>query len=185
MKPTFTAKARSCKKPFASAPPRGGIVVPSAASSKRSWPSWTKDRRKCCQHGPGRTGPGRAGAQAYKLLGLQSFFTAGPKEIRAWTIPIGATAPQAAGVIHTDFERGFIRAEVYTLEIFSNTKPNPPSKPPVKMRAEGKSYIMQRRRHRAFPVQCLTLLPRRVFRTSAYYGIKYHKVKERGRTKSN
>ncbi len=54
--------------------------------------------------------------EAYRLLGLHSFFTSGPKEIRAWTIPIGATAPQAAGVIHTDFERGFIRAEVYTLK---------------------------------------------------------------------
>src|SRR5688500_2530527 len=54
--------------------------------------------------------------EAYKLLGLQVYFTAGPKEIRAWEIPIGATAPQAAGVIHTDFERGFIRAEIYTLD---------------------------------------------------------------------
>ena len=53
--------------------------------------------------------------EAYRLLGLQSYFTAGPKEIRAWTIPVGATAPQGAGVIHTDFERGFIRAEIYTL----------------------------------------------------------------------
>ena len=54
--------------------------------------------------------------EAYRTLGLQSYFTAGEKEVRAWTIPIGATAPQAAGVIHTDFERGFIRAEVFTLE---------------------------------------------------------------------
>ena len=54
--------------------------------------------------------------EAYRLLGLHSFFTAGPKEIRAWEISVGATAPQAAGVIHTDFERGFIRAEIYALE---------------------------------------------------------------------
>ena len=54
--------------------------------------------------------------EAYRTLGLQSYFTAGEKEVRAWTVPIGATAPQAAGVIHSDFERGFIRAEVYTLE---------------------------------------------------------------------
>jgi GTP-binding protein YchF len=53
--------------------------------------------------------------EAYRVLGLQSFFTAGEKEVRAWTIPIGATAPQSAGVIHSDFEKGFIRAEVYTL----------------------------------------------------------------------
>jgi hypothetical protein len=54
--------------------------------------------------------------EAYRLLGLQSYYTAGPKEIRAWTIPIGCTAPQAAGVIHTDFEKGFIRAEVYSVD---------------------------------------------------------------------
>src|SRR5688572_21996979 len=61
----------------------------------------------------------------YRLLGLQSYYTAGPKEIRAWTIPIGATAPQAAGVIHSDFERGFIRAEVYSvdeLEMYKSEK---------------------------------------------------------------
>jgi GTP-binding protein YchF len=81
--------------------------------------------------------------EAYKLLGLQSYFTSGPKEIRAWTIPIGATAPQAAGVIHTDFERGFIRAEVYTLEDLKQYKSEPAIKGAGKMRAEGKSYIMK------------------------------------------
>jgi hypothetical protein len=80
--------------------------------------------------------------EAYRLLGLQSFFTSGPKEIRAWTIPIGATAPQAAGVIHTDFERGFIRAEVYTLADLQQFKTEPAIKSAGKMRAEGKSYIM-------------------------------------------
>jgi ribosome-binding ATPase len=81
--------------------------------------------------------------EAYRLLGLHSFFTSGPKEIRAWTIPIGATAPQAAGVIHTDFERGFIRAEVYTLKDLQQFKTEPAIKGAGKMRAEGKSYIMQ------------------------------------------
>jgi ribosome-binding ATPase len=81
--------------------------------------------------------------QAYKLLGLESFFTSGPKEIRAWTIPIGATAPQAAGVIHTDFERGFIRAEVYTLDDLQKYKTESAIKAAGKMRAEGKSYIMR------------------------------------------
>jgi ribosome-binding ATPase len=80
--------------------------------------------------------------QAYKLLGLQSFFTSGPKEIRAWTIPIGATAPQAAGVIHTDFERGFIRAEIYALEDLKKYKTESAIKAAGKMRAEGKSYVM-------------------------------------------
>jgi len=79
---------------------------------------------------------------AYKLLGLQSYFTAGPKEIRAWTIPIGATAPQAAGVIHSDFERGFIRAEVYSVDDLEKHKNEPAIKAAGKMRVEGKSYIM-------------------------------------------
>jgi len=80
--------------------------------------------------------------QAYHLLGLQSYFTTGPDEIRAWTIPVGATGPQAAGVIHTDFERGFIRAEVYTLEDLKKFKTEPAIKAAGKMRAEGKSYVM-------------------------------------------
>ncbi len=81
--------------------------------------------------------------EAYKLLGLHSYFTAGPKEIRAWTIPIGATAPQAAGVIHTDFEKGFIRAEIYTLDDLQQHKTEPAIKAAGKMRAEGKSYVMK------------------------------------------
>jgi hypothetical protein len=83
------------------------------------------------------------GREAYKLLGLQSYFTAGPKEIRAWTVSVGATAPQAAGVIHTDFERGFIRAEIYTLEDLKQFKTEPAIKAAGKMRAEGKSYVMK------------------------------------------
>ncbi|MCE2727509.1 MAG: DUF933 domain-containing protein [Planctomycetaceae bacterium] len=59
---------------------------------------------------------------AYKTLGLQSYFTAGEKEVRAWTVPVGALAPQAAGVIHTDFEKGFIRAEIYSLEDLEHYK---------------------------------------------------------------
>jgi GTP-binding protein YchF len=81
--------------------------------------------------------------EAYRLLGLHSYFTAGPKEIRAWTIPIGATAPQAAGVIHTDFERGFIRAEIYTLDDLKQHKNEAAIKAAGKMRAEGKSYVMK------------------------------------------
>jgi GTP-binding protein YchF len=81
--------------------------------------------------------------EAYRLLELQSYFTAGPKEIRAWTIPIGATAPQAAGVIHTDFEKGFIRAEIYTLADLQQYKTEQAIKAAGKMRAEGKSYVMK------------------------------------------
>ena len=80
---------------------------------------------------------------AYKLLGLQSFFTAGPKEIRAWTVPQGATAPQAAAVIHTDFERGFIRAEVYSVDDLIELGSEKAIREAGKMRVEGKSYVMQ------------------------------------------
>jgi len=81
--------------------------------------------------------------QAYETLGLQSFFTAGEKEVRAWTIPIGATAPQAAGVIHTDFERGFIRAEVYTLEDLETYQSEKDIRQAGRLRVEGKSYVVQ------------------------------------------
>lgn len=80
---------------------------------------------------------------AYGLLGLQSYFTAGPKEIRAWTIPIGATGPQAAGVIHTDFERGFIRVEVYSVDDLNEYKSEKAIKEAGKMRVEGKDYVMR------------------------------------------
>ena len=80
---------------------------------------------------------------AYGLLGLQSFFTAGPKEIRAWTIPIGATAPQAAGTIHSDFEHGFIRAEVYRVDDLDQYKTESAIRAAGKLRVEGKTYVMQ------------------------------------------
>ena len=91
----------------------------------------------------GLAAPETEAREAYRLLGLQSYFTAGPKEIRAWTIPIGATAPQAAGVIHTDFERGFIRAEIYTLDDLKQHKTEAAIKAAGKMRAEGKAYVMK------------------------------------------
>ncbi|MCA9172226.1 MAG: redox-regulated ATPase YchF [Planctomycetales bacterium] len=81
--------------------------------------------------------------EAYRTLGLESYFTAGEKEIRAWTIPQGATAPQAAGVIHTDFEKGFIRAEVYSLEDLETYGTEVKIRQAGKLRVEGKNYIMQ------------------------------------------
>lgn len=81
--------------------------------------------------------------EAYRTLGLQSYFTAGEKEVRAWTIPIGATAPQAAGVIHSDFERGFIRVEVYSLEDLERYHSEKDIRQAGKLRIEGKSYVMQ------------------------------------------
>jgi hypothetical protein len=79
---------------------------------------------------------------AYKLLGYQSFFTAGPKEVRAWTIPIGATAPQAAGAIHSDFERGFIRMETYSVDDLVEHGSEKAIREAGKLRVEGKSYVV-------------------------------------------
>lgn len=78
----------------------------------------------------------------YSLLGLQTYFTAGVKEVRAWTIPVGATAPQAAGRIHTDFEKGFIRAEVIAYEDFVAGKGEQGAKDAGKWRLEGKEYVV-------------------------------------------
>ena len=79
----------------------------------------------------------------YSTLGLESYFTAGEKEVRAWTIKKGFTGPQAAGVIHTDFERGFIRAEVYTLEDLETLKTEAAIRQNGKLRVEGKNYVVQ------------------------------------------
>jgi hypothetical protein len=89
------------------------------------------------------SGLARLSRAAYKLLGLQSYFTAGPKEIRAWTVPVGAKGPQAAGVIHTDFEKGFIRAEVYTLPDLKTYKTEAAIRSAGKLRSEGKEYVVQ------------------------------------------
>jgi GTP-binding protein YchF len=80
---------------------------------------------------------------AYKTLGLQSYFTAGEKEVRAWTVPVGAVAPEAAGVIHTDFEKGFIRAEIYSLEDLEQYQSEKEIRAHGKLRVEGKDYVMQ------------------------------------------
>lgn len=93
----------------------------------------------------GLTEPGSAKLirGAYKLLDLETYFTAGVKEVRAWTIPVGATAPQAAGVIHTDFEKGFIRAEVIAYDDFVAFGSEAKVKEAGKMRVEGKEYIVK------------------------------------------
>jgi GTP-binding protein YchF len=93
----------------------------------------------------GQTEPGlnRLIRSAYKLLGLQTYFTAGVKEVRAWTIHVGDTGPQAAGVIHTDFEKGYIRAQTIAFEDFIAFKGEQGAKDAGKMRAEGKDYIVK------------------------------------------
>jgi ribosome-binding ATPase len=91
-------------------------------------------------HEPGLNRVIRAG---YQLLGLQTYFTAGVKEVRAWTVRAGSTAPQAAGVIHTDFERGFIRAEVIAYDDFVRCKGEAGARESGKLRLEGKEYIVR------------------------------------------
>ena len=88
-------------------------------------------------------GVSRLVRSAYKLLNLQTYFTAGVKEVRAWTIPIGSTAPQAAGVIHTDFEKGFIRAETIAYEDYVTYGSEAKVKEAGKMRVEGKDYVVK------------------------------------------
>jgi ribosome-binding ATPase YchF (GTP1/OBG family) len=80
---------------------------------------------------------------AQNLLGLQTYFTAGVKEVRAWTIKVGAAAPEAAGAIHTDFEKGFIRAEVIGYKDYIEFNGEQKSKEAGKMRLEGKDYIVK------------------------------------------
>jgi GTP-binding protein YchF len=80
---------------------------------------------------------------AYKLLDLQTYFTAGVQEVRAWTIPVGATAPQAAGVIHSDFEKGFIRAEVIAYDDFTTLGSEAACRAAGKLRTEGKEYVVR------------------------------------------
>ncbi len=93
----------------------------------------------------GQTEPGlnRLIRSAYKLLGLQTYFTAGVKEVRAWTIHLGDTGPQAAGVIHTDFEKGYIRAQTIAFDDFIAFKGEPGAKDAGKMRSEGKDYVVK------------------------------------------
>jgi GTP-binding protein YchF len=123
----------------------GGTVVPVCGKLEAELSELDPKDRKEMLESLGLHEPALAtlAREAYKLLGRQSYFTAGPKEIRAWEISIGATAPQAAGVIHTDFERGFIRAEIYTLEDLKQYKTEAAIKAAGKMRAEGKAYVMK------------------------------------------
>jgi hypothetical protein len=89
------------------------------------------------------SGLARLVREAYKLLGLQSFFTSGETESRAWTVPIGAKAPQAAGVIHSDFERGFIKAITASFEDYSELGGEAGCRAAGKLRQEGKEYVVQ------------------------------------------
>lgn len=119
-------------------------VVPVCAAIEAEISSLSAEEKQELLQEMGMPEPGlnRIIRTGYNLLGLQTYFTAGVKEVRAWTIPKGATAPQAAGVIHSDFERGFIRAEVISFDDFITYKGETGAKEAGKWRLEGKEYIV-------------------------------------------
>jgi GTP-binding protein YchF len=123
----------------------GAAVVPISAAIEAELARFDKDDRAEYLSELGLLEPGlnRVIRAGYELLNLQTFLTAGPKEARAWTVPAGATAPQAAGVIHTDFERGFIRAEVVPFETFVQHGSWVAIKAAGEMGSEGKEYVVQ------------------------------------------
>jgi len=123
----------------------GAPVVPISASIEAQIADMPEEDKKLFLEDMGMDEPGlnRVIRAAYQLLGLHTYFTAGPKEVRAWTIPAGATAPQAAGAIHTDFERGFIRAEVASYDDFVACGGEQGAKESGKLRLEGKDYIVR------------------------------------------
>jgi len=122
----------------------GSEVVPVCAAIEAELAELDADEQTAFLKELGIDEPGlnRVIRAGYRLLGLQTYFTAGVKEVRAWTVPVGATAPQAAGVIHTDFEKGFIRAEVTSYDDFIACKGEQGAKEAGKLRLEGKEYLV-------------------------------------------
>jgi hypothetical protein len=123
----------------------GALVVPICAALESEIAELNEEEKLEFLASMGLEEPGlnrliRAG---YRLLGLATYFTAGEKEVRAWTFPQGCTAPQAAGIIHTDFERGFIRAEVISYDDFIRYNGEQGAKEAGKLRVEGKDYLVQ------------------------------------------
>ncbi|WP_130538074.1 redox-regulated ATPase YchF [Thiomicrorhabdus indica] len=124
---------------------QGAVVVPVCAAIESEIAELDDEDKVDFLEEMGQEEPGlnRVIRAAYELLGLQTYFTAGVKEVRAWTVKKGATAPQAAGVIHTDFEKGFIRAEVTAYDDYIEHKGDSGAKAAGKQRLEGKEYIVQ------------------------------------------
>jgi GTP-binding protein YchF len=123
----------------------GAPVVPVCAALEAEIADLEGEDRQAFLADLGLAEPGldRVIHAGYRLLGLQTFFTAGPKEVRAWTIAVGSTAPQAAGVIHTDFEKGFIRAETIAFADFVACNGEQGAKEAGRMRLEGKDYVVR------------------------------------------
>ncbi|MBI5611851.1 MAG: redox-regulated ATPase YchF [Gammaproteobacteria bacterium] len=123
----------------------GALVVPVSAAIESELANLDAGEKQVFLADMGLTEPGlnRVIRAGYRLLGLQTFFTAGVKEVRAWTVHRGASAPQAAGAIHSDFERGFIRAEVIAYDDFVRYGGEPGAKEAGRFRLEGKDYVVQ------------------------------------------
>jgi len=123
----------------------GAVVVPVCAAIESEIAELPDDEKGVFLDDLGLSEPGlnRVIRAGYQLLGLQTFFTAGEKEVRAWTVKTGARAPQAAGVIHTDFEKGFIRAEVIAYQDFIMLRGEQGAKEAGKWRLEGKDYVIR------------------------------------------
>ena len=130
---------------FAKAAAEGAQAVVVSAAIEAELIAMAQDDRAEYLEALGLTESGLARVirAGYTLLGLQTFFTAGPKEARAWTFPAGAKAPQAAGEIHTDFEKGFIRAETIAYDDYIALEGESGAKEAGKMRQEGKEYLVQ------------------------------------------
>ncbi len=122
----------------------GAVVVPICAAIEAELSQLDEEEKQEFLEDLGleQAGLNRVIQAGYQLLGLQTYFTTGEKEVRAWTIPKGATAPQAAGIIHSDFERGFIRAEVISFADFIHYKGEQKAKEAGKLRSEGKDYVL-------------------------------------------
>ena len=154
MKPTMYV-ANVAERGFHDNPLLAKVEAHAATKARRSCPSARRSKprsriskattssRFSPTSGLDEPGLDRVIHAGYKLLGLETYFTAGPKEVRAWTIHHGDTAPKAAGVIHTDFEKGFIRAEVIAFPDFIASKGEHGAKEHGKMRLEGKEYIVK------------------------------------------
>jgi ribosome-binding ATPase len=121
------------------------VVVPVCAAIEAEIAQLAEEERAEFLRDLGLSEPGlnRVIRGAYELLGLITYFTAGPKEVRAWTVRRGSTAPQAAGVIHTDFERGFIRAEVIAYDDYIQYRGEAGAREAGRLRLEGKEYLVQ------------------------------------------
>jgi GTP-binding protein YchF len=138
-----TIKLEDAKKQACLSPSDIAILVSAKLEEELIGLSDDESKQLLTELGVASSGLDQLIQAAYEALGLQTFFTAGPKEVRAWTVKKGAKAPEAAGVIHTDFERGFIRAETISYDDFVSLGGEQKAKEAGKLRVEGKEYIVQ------------------------------------------